>query len=89
MKHATMIIYANVKVAVHVSTPSSQAHTIEKHSWTVEKYTVDSPKLHSKHSEIAQLVSPRIAHLDSRKIRDKYCNLQCAALLENQSVVPQ
>ena len=89
MKHSTIIIYATVKVTVHVSTSSSQARTIEKNSWTVEKYTVDSPKLHSKHSEIAQLVSPRIAQLDSRKIRDKDCNLQCAALLENQSVLPQ
>ena len=90
MKHATIIIYATVKVAVHVSTPSSQAHTTENHSWTVEKkYTVNSPKLHSKHSKIVQLVNPRIAHLDSRKIRDKDCNLQCAALLENQSVLPQ
>ena len=62
---------------------------LKKHSWTVEKYTVDSPKLHNRHSEIAQLFSPRIAQLDSRKIRDKDCNLQCAALLENQSVLPQ
>ena len=90
MKHATIIIYATVKVDVHVSTPSSQAHTTEKHSWTVEKYTVDSPKLHSQTLQnCTQLVSPGIAQLDSRKIRDKDCNLQCAALLENQSVLPQ
>ena len=32
-----------------------------------KKYTVDSPKLHSKHSEIAQLVSPGMTQLDSKK----------------------
>ena len=74
MKHATIIIYATVKVAMHVSTPSSQAHTTEKYTvgqwkntqWTVQNCTV-------RHSEIAQL--------DSKKIRDKNCNLQCAAVL--------